>query len=50
MGENKAFKFSIQIPTFLSHEKCDEILQTIKDTEVVRDGCVTDGKGVEDVI
>ena len=49
MKENKSFQFSVQIPYFLSHEKCDEIINTIKETEVVRDGCVTDGKGGEDI-
>ena len=31
--QNKDFKYSIQIPTFLSHEKCDELIEQITNTE-----------------
>ena len=31
--QNNDFKYSIQIPTFLSHEKCDELIEQITNTE-----------------
>ena len=42
MKQNNDFQWSIQIPTFLSHEKCDEILETIKTSEQGTTGCVGD--------
>ena len=42
MKQNNDFQWSIQIPTFLSHEKCDEILETIKKSEQNTIGCVGD--------
>ena len=42
MKQNNDFQWSIQIPTFLSHEKCDEILETIKKLEQNTIGCVGD--------
>ena len=31
--QNNDFKYSIQIPTFLSHKKCDDLLEQITNTE-----------------
>ena len=42
MKQNNDFQWSIQIPTFLSHEKCDEILEIIKTSEQGTTGCVGD--------
>ena len=42
MKQNNDFQWSIQIPTFLSHEKCDELVETIKTSEQGTTGCVGD--------
>ena len=43
MKLNNDFKYSIQIPKFLTHEKCDELIEQITTTEEV----VTGGVGGE---
>ena len=43
MKLNNDFKYSIQIPKFLTHEKCDELIEKITTTEEV----VTGGVGGE---
>ena len=48
MKLNNDFKYSIQIPKFLTHEKCDELIEQITTTEQVVTGCVGAGlKGTE---
>jgi predicted 2-oxoglutarate/Fe(II)-dependent dioxygenase YbiX len=48
--QNKDFKFSIQIPTFLSHEKCDELIEQITTTEQVVTGSVGAGLKETEII
>jgi len=43
--QNDDLKLSIQIPTFLSPEKCDELVEKITSTEQVVTGCVGDETG-----
>jgi len=45
MKLNNDFKYSIQIPTFLSHEKCDELIEQITSSEQMVVGCVGDKDG-----
>lgn len=42
LNQNNDFQWSIQIPTFLSSEKCDELIKSIKETEKDTMGCVAD--------
>ena len=42
---NDDFKFSIQIPNFLSEERCDELKKDIMESEQDVIGCVGDEKG-----
>ena len=48
--QNKDFKYSIQIPTFLSHEKCDELIEQITNTEQKVVGGVGGEKGEAAII
>ena len=45
MKLNNDFKYSIQIPKFLTHEKCDELIEQITTTEQM----VVGGVGGESV-
>jgi len=45
MKYNDDFKFSIQIPNFLSEERCDELKKDIMESEQDVIGCVGDEKG-----
>ena len=45
MQYNDTFKYSIQIPNFLSSEKCDELIQDIVSSEQEVVGCVGDENG-----
>ena len=45
MRYNNDLKFSIQIPNFLSEEKCDELKRDIMESEQDVIGCVGDKKG-----
>ena len=45
MKLNNDFKYSIQIPKFLTHEKCDELIEQITTTEEVVTGGVGGEKG-----
>eukprot|EP00914_Ancora_sagittata_P004198 GHVO01009241.1.p2 GENE.GHVO01009241.1~~GHVO01009241.1.p2 ORF type:complete len:206 (-),score=13.52 GHVO01009241.1:15-632(-) len=45
MRYNNDLKFSIQIPNFLSSEKCDELKKDIMESEQDVIGCVGDEKG-----
>ena len=52
--QNNDFKWSIQIPNFLTDEKCDELVEQIKSQETNVIGCVgsedEDGKPLENQI
>jgi len=48
--QNNDFKYSIQIPTFLSHEKCDELIEQITNTEQKVVGGVGGEKGEAAII
>ena len=52
--QNNDFKWSVQIPNFLSDTQCDEIINKIKDREEGVFGCVgsedEDGKPLENQI
>mgnify|MGYP003130197774 FL=1 len=50
MKENNGFKYSIQIPNFLSEEKCDELINDIKNSEQDLIGCVGDEEGRNAII
>ena len=43
--QNNDFLYSVQIPNFLSSEKCDELLKDIMESEQDVIGCVGDEKG-----
>ena len=45
MKLNNDFKYSIQIPKFLTHEKCDELIKDIQESEQDVIGCVGDETG-----
>ena len=45
MKYNDDFKFSIQIPNFLSEERCDELKKDIMESEQDVIGCVGDETG-----
>ena len=42
MKKNDDFRFYVQIPNFLTSEKCQEIIEAINDNEKIVDGCVSD--------
>ena len=42
MKKNEDFRFYVQIPKFLTSEKCQQIIEAINDNENIVDGCVTD--------
>ncbi len=48
--QNNDFLYSVQIPNFLSPEKCDELLKDIMESEQDVIGCVGDEKGQNAVI
>ena len=48
--QNNDFKYSIQIPTFLSHEKCDDLIEQITNTEQKVVGGVGGEKGEAAII
>ena len=48
--QNNDFKYLIQIPNFLSQEKCDELLKDIMESEQDVIGCVGDEQGKNAVI
>ena len=48
--QNNDFKYLIQIPNFLSPEKCDELLKDIMESEQDVTGCVGDEQGKNAVI
>jgi hypothetical protein len=48
--QNRDFKFSIQISTFLSHEKCDELIEQITTTEQMVPGAVGSERGETAII
>ena len=43
--QNNDFLYSVQIPNFLSSEKCDELLKDIMESEQDVIGCVGDEQG-----
>ena len=47
---NNDFLWSVQIPNFLSSEKCDELVQEIKSKEQSTIGCVDDEKGGSQIL
>ena len=42
MKKNDDFRFYVQIPNFLTSEKCQQIIDGINDNEDIVDGCVAD--------
>jgi len=42
MKKNDDFRFYVQIPNFLTSEKCQQTIEGINDNEDIVDGCVTD--------
>lgn len=48
--QNNDFLYSVQIPNFLSPEKCDELLKDIMESEQDVIGCVGDEQGKNAVI
>ena len=48
--QNNDFLYSVQIPNFLSSEKCDELLKDIMESEQDVIGCVGDEQGKNAVI
>ena len=48
--QNNDFLYSIQIPNFLSPEKCDELIKDIVESEQNVVGCVGDEKGENAII
>ena len=50
MKQNDDFKYLIQIPNFLSEEKCDELKKDIMESEQDVIGCVGDEQGKNAVL
>ena len=50
MKLNNDFKYSIQIPKFLTHEKCDELIEQITTTEQMVPGGVGGERGEAAII